>query len=81
MAAKIILISPSGSETKVANFKANIEAFQAASLFNAILHPDSRHIYIVEYKAKGITRRTTPDTLKQTVSNITTLHEHLKPIF
>lgn len=79
--AKIILINGVMQETNIATFKSDIEAFQAASLFNAILHDGSTYYYIVEYKAKGKVKRTIPDGLRQTVANLSTLYNHLKPIF
>lgn len=79
--AKIIFIGQFNEETTVATFKKNVEAFQAASLFNAILPINSSYCYVVEYKVKGQTKRTIPDQLKQTVSNLVNLKEHLKPIF
>lgn len=78
--ANIILINGM-IETKVATFKSTLEAFQCAALLNAILHPDSKYIYVVDHKHKGTNKRTQPDNLRQTVSNLTYLYEHLKPIF
>lgn len=79
--AKIIFIGNLNQETTVATFKKDVEAFQAASLFNAILPLNSSFVYVVEYKVKGATKRTIPDNLRQTVDNLVNLKEHLKPIF
>lgn len=50
MAAKIILIDAYENEVLVATFKTPIEANQAASMFQSMLHPESKSMYVVETK-------------------------------
>lgn len=78
--AKIILTNGQ-TETLVATFKSTLEAFQAAALFQAILHPGSNYQYIVDFKERGTSKRRQPDSLTNTVNSLTYLREHLKPIF
>lgn len=80
MSAKIMLINGT-TETLVGTMKSNIEAFQAASLFNAMLTPESKCYYVVDWKDGKTHKRSSPDNFCSTVSNISTLYHHLKFIF
>ena len=77
MKAKIILVDPVGNETVVATFRSTIEAFQAASLFQAICNTDN-YTYYVDYHVKGKGfRRTQPDSLSSLVNNSKVLQAKL----
>lgn len=81
MKPKIIQVGPTGEETIVATFSADIEAFQAAALFQAIIGEDSMYKYYVEMRHKGQTRRVQPDPLRFTINNIQTLRQSIYPCF
>lgn len=80
MKAKIILVSPTTGETVVGNMRSTVEAFQAAALFQAITNTPG-YTYFVEYRLKGETRRTQPDSFRSTVLNLVTLTDHLRSVF
>ena len=76
--AKIIIINnATQEETLVATFRADVEAFQCASLFQAMLHPDTNMEYRVVVKRKGLTRYVTPDSFRTTLNNSVNLLNHL----
>lgn len=77
MAAKIILIDAYDNEFLVATFKAPIEANQAASMFQAMLHPESKSMYVVETKEKGVNKRRMVQSFRATVANSINIREHL----
>ena len=82
MKSKIILVNHSvNEETEVATFKSTIEAFQCASLLQALVNSEN-FIYYVDHWIKGKGhRRTQPDNIRIFVSNSLNLYEKLKPIF
>lgn len=77
MAAKIIFIDPFEQEFLVATFRATIEANQAASMFQAMLHPESKAMYVVETKEKGVNKRRMVQSFRATVANSINIREHL----
>jgi len=84
MNTKIILISPSGTETLVATFEPTsfpIEAFQCAALLQAIHGEDKADRYWVEFKFKGKLKRLQPERLMVTVGNIKTLYDAIRCCF
>jgi hypothetical protein len=80
MKAKVILIDPANNETLVATFKSDIEAFQAASLFQALTVTNG-YVYRIEHKHNGVLRRTAPQPFTQVVGNSPHLHELLDPLY
>lgn len=82
MKSKVILIDSVGNETLVATFRSTVEAFQAAALFQNIIGENTSYSYYVDHlvKGKGM-KRTAPDNLRATVSNITNLYNSLKPLY
>lgn len=78
MKAKVIFINPIGQETIVATVKSDVEAFQIAALFQAILPAQTTCRYVVEHKPKcSYLKRTTPDPFRHTVNNLIYLREHI----
>jgi hypothetical protein len=82
MKAKVILTNPHNlPETLVGTFTSTVEAFQCASLLQAILGEDSQYRYCIDHKHNGQLRRTQPDNIRIHISNLVTLHDTIKPLF
>jgi hypothetical protein len=80
MKNKIIFVDAINNEFIVASFKTQIEAFQCASLLEA-LNTNEKCFYAVEFKLKGQTVRKLPQDIRKTIYGSSELYDYLKPIF